>query len=159
MNALDGLCRVRNVEFTRLSGSVLMLQEFLFRETDAVSVNALGWHLGEMVVMKVGWDRVETSGRRTPSVNLNWNLSASAFKMAFQTFTCVVWKCENFSACDLIFLMTWKSTIKVASTASLSTRGLLHSIMKFSPSFVTHSRTRLEFVFAKKRASAWRAWN
>lgn len=68
-------------------------------------------------------------------------------------------KGEEFSACDLIFLMTWKSTIKVASTAPFYARGLLHSIMKFSPSFVTHSRTRLEFVFAKKRANAWRAWN
>lgn len=84
--------------------------------------------------------------------------SSLLFKWLF-ILSRVASKCEKFSACDLIFLMTWKSTIKVASTASLSARGLLHSIMKFSPSFVTHSRTSMEFVFAKKRVNAWRAWN
>lgn len=87
MNALDGLCRVRNGKFSRLSGSVLMLQEFLFCETDAVSVNALGvlgWHLGK--TGGVG-DGLKTSGRQTPSMNLNREFQP-AFRKAFHTSTC-----------------------------------------------------------------------
>lgn len=73
---------VRNGEFSRLSGSVQMLQEFLFCETDAVSVNALGvfgWHLG--TVMEVGELRQGENIRKPNAFNeLELKISACSPK-------------------------------------------------------------------------------